>query len=467
MALLWVSVSSPGESSKGVGLREGVFVIEECAEGELAALVGYHWRVKTPTSRLLAACCAAAILVQTSACTLVRFDKRSVYRYEEPFAVEDEAFRRSLSNFGVAMVGGNRAEILNNGDEIFPGITAAIAAARTSVNLESYIFNDDKAGKIIADALMDAARRGVEVRVLVDGTGSKFSGALLARLRQAGVKTAVYRPIRLWTLHKIARRTHRKIVVVDGTVSFTGGFCIGEKWLGNANSPQEWRDMMVRATGSVSAQMQAIFSENWTFATGEILAGDRFYPPIAPAGDVAAQAIRVSHGDSSSLAAMLYFVAIQSARKSIHIQNAYFVPTPQIRKGLIEAARRGVDVRIMVPGRHMDQPLVRTASRRHYGELLTAGVRIFEYSRTMMHNKNFVIDGIFSTIGSINFDARSIHENAEDSLAFYDRDFGARMEAVFAADERDSREITYESWRRRSLEQRLAEIVSSFFEPLY
>jgi cardiolipin synthase A/B len=433
----------------------------------VATIVGYHWRVKTSTSSLLAACCAVAILVQTSACTLVRFDKRSVYRYEQPFAVEDEAFRRSLSNFGVAMVGGNRAEILNNGDEIFPGITAAIAAARMSVNLESYIFNDDKAGKIIADALMEAARRGVEVRVLVDGTGSKFSGGLLARMREAGVKTAVYRPIRLWTLHKIARRTHRKIVVVDGTVSFTGGFCIGEKWLGNANSPQEWRDMMVRATGSVSAQMQAIFSEDWTFATGEILTGDRFYPPIAPAGDVAAQAIRVSHGDSSSLAAMLYFVAIQSARKSIHIQNAYFVPTPQIRKGLIEAARRGVDVRIMVPGLHMDQPLVRTASRRQYGELLQAGVRIFEYSRTMMHNKDFVIDGIFSTIGSINFDARSIHENAEDSLAFYDREFGARMEAVFAADERDSREITYESWKRRSLEQRLAEIVSSFFEPLY
>ena len=446
-------------------MREGFFVIG----GSAARQIGYDGRVNSPNprARLLAGCFAMAILVQTSACTLVRFDKRSVYRYDEPFAVEDDAFRRSLSNFGFTMVEGNRAEILNNGDEIFPGITGAIAAATKSVNLESYIFNDDKAGKIISDALMAAARRGVEVRVLVDGTGSKFSGSLLARMRTAGVKTAVYRPIRLWTLHKIARRTHRKIVVVDGTVSFTGGFCIGEKWLGNANGPKEWRDMMVRATGSVSAQMQAIFGEDWTFTTGEILTGDRFYPAIPAAGSVSAQAIRASHGDSSSLAAMLYFVAVQSARKSIHIQNAYFVPTPQIRKALIEAAKRGVDVRIMVPGRHMDQPLVRTASRRQYGELLTAGVRIFEYSRTMMHNKDFVIDGIFSSIGSINFDARSLHENAEDSLAFYDRDFGARMEAVFAADERDSREITYKDWKRRSLEQRLAEIVSSFFEPLY
>ena len=408
-----------------------------------------------------------ALLLQTSACTLVRFDKRSVYRYDQPSAVADGAFRRSLGAFGFAMVEGNRAEILNNGDEIFPAMTGAIREARSTVNLESYIFKDDKAGKLMADALMEAARRGVEVRVLVDGTGSKFSGPLLERMRSAGVKTAVFRPIRLWTLHKIVRRTHRKILVVDGTVSFTGGFCIAEQWLGDAGSPREWRDMMVRATGPVSAQMQAIFSENWTFATGEILAGDKLYPRIAPAGDVAAQAIKMSRGDASSLAAMLHFVAIQSARESVYIQNAYFVPTPQMREALKHASRRGVDVRITVPGRHMDQPLVRMASRRHYGDLLTAGVRIFEYSRTMMHTKASVIDGTFSTIGSINFDARSLHENAEASFAFYDRGFGARLEAVFAADERDSREITYAGWKRRGLEQRLAEIVSSLFEPLY
>jgi cardiolipin synthase len=398
---------------------------------------------------------------------MVRFDKRSVYQFDRPFAVEDDAFRRSLGAFGFAMVDGNRAEILNNGDEIFPAMTEAIRAARMTVNLESYIFKDDRAGKIIADALMDAARRGVEVRVLVDGTGSKFSGPLLDRMRQAGVRASVFRPIRLWTLHKIARRTHRKILVVDGTVSFTGGFCIADSWLGDARNPKEWRDMMVRATGPVSAQMQSIFSEDWTFTTGEILAGDRFYPRIAPAGEITAQAIKVSHGDSSSLAAMLYFVAIQSARRSIHIQNAYFVPSAQIREALIQAARRGVDVRIMVPGRHMDEPLVRMASRLRYGELLKAGVRIFEYSRTMMHNKDAVIDGTFSIIGSINFDARSMHENAEESLAFYDRDFGARLEATFAEDEKGCREISYASWKKRGLEQRLAEIVSSAFEPLY
>jgi len=423
--------------------------------------------MNSSAQRLWKASALVALLLQASACSVLRLDKRSVYQLDHPFAVEDDAFPRSLSAFGHAMVEGNRAEILNNGDAIFAGMTRAIREAKATVHLESYIFKDDRAGKILAEALMDAARRGVEVRVLVDGTGSKFSGPLLARMRKAGVDARVFHPIRLWSLYKIARRTHRKILVVDGTVSFTGGFCIADQWLGDARNPQEWRDMMAQATGPVSAQMQAIFSEDWTYTTGEILAGDKFYPRIAPAGEIAAQAIKVSRGDSSSLAAMLYYVAIQSARKSIHIQNAYFVPSRQIREALIQAARRGVDVRIMVPGRHMDQPLVRMASRRHYGELLTAGVRIFEYNRTMMHNKDAVIDGIFSTIGSINFDARSTRENAEASLAFYDRDFGARLEAVFAEDQKHCREITYESWKRRGAEQRLAELISSLFKPLY
>jgi cardiolipin synthase len=421
-----------------------------------------------PVSRSILICFALlALLVQTSGCTLIRFDKRSVYQLDHPFAVADDSFRRSLSAFGFAMVEGNRAEILNNGDAIFPAMTRAIRGAKVTVNLESYIFKDDKAGDIVAQALMDAARRGVEVRVLVDGTGSKFSGPLLARLRQAGARTAVFRPIRLQSILKLPRRTHRKILVVDGTVSFTGGFCIADQWLGDARNPKEWRDMMVEATGPVSAQMQSIFSEDWTFTTGEILAGDKFYPRIDPAGEVAAQAIKVSRGDSSSLAAMLYYMAIQSAHRSIHIQNAYFVPSRQIREALIQAARRGVDVRIMVPGKHIDEPFVRMASQRHYGELLRAGVRIFEYNRTMMHQKDAVIDGLFSTIGSINFDARSLIENAEESLAFYDRAFGAQLEAVIAADEKYCREITYEGWRKRGIERRLAELISSFFGPLY
>ncbi len=417
--------------------------------------------------RLRALGALGALLVLASGCSLVSLDKRSAYRYDHPLAVEDAAFRRSLDGFGNAMVGGNRAEILNNGDAIFPALTEAIRNAKESVDLESYIFKDDKAGGIIAAALIDAARRGVEVRVLVDGTGSFWSGALLARLKQAGVKAYVFHPIRLWSLYKIGRRSHRKILVVDGRISFTGGFCIADQWLGDARNPDEWRDIMVRATGPVSAQMQAIFGENWTYTSGEILAGDKFYPRIEPAGDVPAQAVKMSHGDSSSLAEMLYILAIQSAKKSIHIQNAYFVPDAQICNALIQAAKRGVDVRVMVPGRHIDMPLVRMASQSSYGDLLQGGVRIFEYSKTMMHNKDAVVDGIFATIGSINVDQRSLRENAEESLSFYDRGFAADLEATFAADEKNCQEITYARWRHRGLHQRLAELVSGFLQPLY
>ena len=418
-------------------------------------------------SSAAAAAAALALLLSSTGCTLNRFDQRRVYHLAHPLAVSDEAFGRSLSAFGFALVGGNRAEIYNNGDEIFPAMIAAIGDARLSVNLESYIFWDDNAGAPVAAALMDAARRGVEVRVLVDGTGSKFSGAMLQRMRHAGVHTAVYHRLLLKNLHKIVSRTHRKILVVDGTTSFTGGFGIGEWWLGDAREPAEWRDIMVGATGPVSAQMQAVFSEDWTYTTGEILAGEKFYPAQQPAGGVAGQAIKVSRGDSSSRAAMLYYVAIESARRSIYIQNAYFVPGRQLRDALSAAARRGVDVRLMVPGHHMDQPLVGMTLRRHYGRLLRAGVRIFEYDRTMMHNKDAVIDGVFTTIGSINFDPRSLHENAEESLAFYDRDVGARMEAVFADDQRYCREITLASWKRRGFQSRLGEVFAGFFRPFY
>jgi cardiolipin synthase len=407
-----------------------------------------------------------AVALCSQGCTLLSF-KRSVYQFDHPFGVKDPAFRRSLDTFGNTMVGGNSAEILNNGDEILSSMASAIRDARVTINLESYIFKNDKAGEIIAQPLIEAARRGVEVRVLVDGTGSSHSGPILDRMRLAGAKVYVFHPIGLWSLYNIGWRTHRKILVVDGAASFTGGFCIADNWLGNARNPKEWRDMMVRVTGPVSAQMQAIFSQDWTYTTGEILAGEKFYPRLAPAGSVEAQGIKVSRGDSSSLASIFYVVAIKSAEKSIHIQNAYFVPDPQIRQALIDAAKRGVDVRIMVPGRHIDMPLVRMASRRHYGELLQAGVRILEYNRTMMHQKGAVIDGLFSTVGSINFDGRSLRANEEDSLAFYDSGFAARLEATFEDDEKHCREVTYQSWKKRGLEQRLAELVSVFFQPLY
>ena len=423
-----------------------------------------------PRFRLLPLLLLLLCGVGTSGCTfvsnIVGSEKRDVYKFDRPFTVDDPSFRRSMDTLGTAMVGGNEAELLKNGDEIFPAMTRDIRAAKKTVNLETYIFQPDRAGRQFADAMIEAAKRGVEVRFLVDGWGSKLKG-LKEELEKAGVHVRKYRPLRLFTIYKMSRRTHRKILVVDGRIAYTGGLGIHERWLGNTRNSNEWRDTQVRVVGPVVAQMQAIFSEDWTYTTGEILAGEGFYPKIENAASMQAQAIKASRGDSSSLAKMLYYVAIKSAAKSIHIQNAYFLPDKQVREALVTAVERGVNVQIMVPGRHIDLPMVRFASWLHYGELLKGGVHIYEYQGTMMHNKTMVVDGLYSTIGSINFDSRSMSRNAEESLAFYDRRFAANMETMFADDKKRCSEITYREWDNRGLAQRLAELVFWIWEPYY
>jgi len=286
-------------------------------------------------------------------------------------------------------------------------------------------------------------------------------------MKQAGVKAYIYHPVRLWSIYRVGHRTHRKILVVDGLVCFTGGVGIEDRWQGNARNPNEWRDVHVRAAGPVAAQMQAVFGEDWTYTSGEILAGDQFFPEIKPAGTILAMAIKSSPGDSSSLAEMLYYMIIQSAEKSIYIQNAYFLPDAHIREALVAAKKRGVDVRIMVPGKHIDVKPVRLASRLHYDDLLEANIKIYEYADTMMHSKTAVIDGIFSLVGSINFDTRSKRINAEESLGFYDRGFAARLHANFENDMKHCQLVTYEMWAKRGPGQRFFELFSWLFEPLY
>jgi cardiolipin synthase len=425
--------------------------------------------LNTPRARRSISLAAIAVLALAltllSGCTSTS-TKRRIYHFNHPEPPAEQAFRRSLDSFGNVVVRGNRAALLKNGDEIFPAMIKEIEGAKRTVSLESYIFSDDKAGGMVTNALVDAARRGVEVRVLVDGTGG-HPGKLSDQMKQAGIDIRVYHPVRPWSLLRIGQRTHRKILVVDGTVCFTGGLGIEARWLGNARNPNEWRDTQVEVWGPVAAQMQAIFGEDWTYTTGEILAGDKFYPPIEPAGNLEAQAVKVSRGDASSVAKMLYFVAIQSAVKTVHIQNAYFLPDPQIREALVKAVQRGVDVRVMVPGKHIDVPVVRIASRGHYGELLKGGVKIYEYLPTMMHSKTAVFDGIFAIIGSINFDTRSMEKNAEESITFYDRGFAAKVEAMFEEDMKHCREIDYDRWQRRGIDDRFFEIFSGLFTPFY
>jgi len=355
---------------------------------------------------------------------------------------------------------------LRNGDEIFPAMTRDIRNAGRTVNLETYIFQPDEAGRQFADAMIAAAKNGVEVRLLVDSWGSKL-GDLEKPLKDAGVRVRTYRPVRLFSIYKVGRRTHRKILVVDGAIAYTGGLGIDKRWLGNARNTKEWRDTQVRVEGPVAAQMQAIFSEDWTYTTGEILAGDKYYPQIKKADSVVSQAIKASRGDSSSLSKMLYFVAIKTSNERLWVANAYFLPDKQVRDALVAAVKRGVDVQIMVPGRHIDLPMVRSSSWRHYGELLQGGVKIYEYTPTMMHNKTMVVDGIYSIIGSINFDTRSMSRNAEESLAFYDRGFARKMEEMFENDKKRCEQITYSIWKHRGMPKRLAELVFWIWEPYY
>ncbi len=405
-----------------------------------------------------------------SGCTLINnlvgSEKRDVYKFDHPFNADTPAFRRSAEALGFPMVEGNEALLLQNGDEIFPAMIGEITNAKKTVNLESYIFEPDAAGRQFTDAMIAAARRGVQVRLLIDGWGGKLK-QFKKELEAAGVMAEKYRPVRLFSIYKVGNRTHRKILVVDGRVAYTGGLGIDKRWMGNARNQYEWRDTQVRVEGPVAGQMQSIFAEDWTYTTGEILAGDDYYPENPKIGSLRAQAVKASRGDSSSLSKMLYYVAIQSAEKSIHIANAYFLPDKQVREALVAAVKRGVDVQVMVPGSHIDLPMVRFASWSHYGELLKGGVHIYEYVPTMLHNKTVVIDGIYSTIGSINFDTRSMNSNAEEALAFYDRGFAAKMEGMFQNDKKSCREITYEQWDDRGIHRRIIETMSWIWEPYY
>ena len=405
-------------------------------------------------------------VVSLTGCSALFSGKRTDYDYRPDYGVDSSEFRRSLDVLGTEMVPQNSATLLENGDEFFPSMLEAIRSARASVNMEMFIFNKGKIATEFAQAMSAKAREGVEVRVLLDDWGS-HPHELADQMKKAGVKLEWYKPLRIYAIYKVGDRTHRKILTVDGKIGYMGGVGIDDRWAGNASNPKEWRETMVRVDGPVVAQLQSIFMEDWVHTTGEVLSGEKQFPHIPASGQMLAQAIRSSRSDQSSMAKLLYYMAIQAARKTIWIENAYFVPDGQVRRGLVEAAGRGVDVRVVVPGPHIDIPMVRMASRFHYGELLDGGVKMFEYQPTMIHNKVMVVDGIWSTIGSINFVNRSMKKNAEANVAIYDRGFAAIVETMIRADLEKSKEFTKRMWKRRGLLARFGEAVFWLFSENY
>ncbi|HVE65534.1 MAG TPA: phospholipase D-like domain-containing protein [Thermoanaerobaculia bacterium] len=423
-------------------------------------------RTDFPARRRLAAAAFLLALIPLAGCSYLFGDKRTSYDYKPAYGVDSAEFRRSLDVLGTEMVPHNKATLLQNGDQFFPAMLQAIRDARRSVNMEMFIFDDGEIAGEFARALSEKAREGVEVRLLIDDYGSHL-GALEDQMKAAGVKVREYKPLRIYTIYKIGNRTHRKILTVDGKIGFTGGVGIDDRWRGDARNPKEWRETMVQVEGPVVAQLQSIFMEDWVHTTGEVLHGERQFPPLPAAGEVLAQAIRSSRTDPSSMAKLLYYMGIQAARQRIWIENAYFVPDGQIRRGLVAAVARGVDVRVLVPGRHIDVPIVRQASRFHYGELLDGGVKIYEYRPTMLHNKVMVVDGIWSTIGSINFVNRSMKKQAEANVAIYDRAFAELVEKTIAADLEKSEQFTRARWEKRGLLARLSETVFWLFSENY
>lgn len=389
------------------------------------------------------------------------------YHMRHQFGVSDVAFLQTMHALtGAPLSEGNRVDVLCNGVEIFPSMLAAIRAAKKTINLEFYIFWDGKIGRTFAEALAERARAGVQVKIILDAVGSAtMSGQLIDFLGRNGVDLEWYHPLRWYTLSRFNHRTHRKLLIVDGCVGFSGGVGIADNWLGDADSRDHWRETMVRVEGPVVTQMQFAFMDNWVKSRGELLTGLDYFPEVERAGTQVTQVIKSSPSEGSSTVKLLYIISIVSATKSIYISNAYFVPDRDTIRALEGAVRRGVDVRVIVPGEKTDVPIVRQASRVHYEWLLNRGIRIFEYQPTMMHAKTMTVDGLWSTVGSSNFDDRSFRLNDEVNVNIYDAGTAKRMEEIFFEDLARSREITERKWLRRGTFDRVKEKIANVLRP--
>lgn len=357
---------------------------------------------------------------------------------------------------GPAIVEGNTVRVLNNGDEIFPAMLDAIRAARTTVTFDTFIYWSGDIGAAFAEVLAGRARAGVKVHILLDWVGSRAADArLLEEMQEAGAEINRYHPPHWYHLGRLNNRTHRKVLVVDGGIGFTGGVGIAPQWTGNAQDPAHWRDMHFRVEGPVVAQMQAVFLDNWIKSTGFVLHGPEYFPPLREAGSLPAQMFSSSPSGGSESMHLMYLLAVTAAQRQVDICSAYFVPDRLTIRALVDARRRGVGVRVIVPGRRTDQWIVRKASRALWKPLLVAGVEMHEYLPTMFHCKAMVVDDVLVSVGSTNFDNRSFRLNDEANLNVYDPGFAREMRAVFERDLAASRQVTLRQWRRRPLRERL------------
>jgi cardiolipin synthase A/B len=392
----------------------------------------------------------------------LRHRREGAFGYDLGSTVEvgsPDFLRAAEALTGAPISEGSDVELFVNGDQIFPAILETIRGAQRTLTLETYVYWQGDITQEIADAICERAKAGVEVKVLLDALGSALMDtSQFDEMETAGVAVHRFRTIRPYTLRRLANRSHRRVLVADGKIGMTGGVGIAQEWTGNAQDPDHWRDTHVRVRGPVVRHLQGSFAEHWLEATGEILAGEDYLPHLEPSeGGGQMQLVRSKSGVGDTNVETLYYLAIASARKSLDLTSAYFVPRPAFTDALAEAAERGVEVRILVPGPHIDKPFVRVAGRDSYAELLEAGARIFEYQPTMLHAKTLVVDGAWSSVGTVNFYNRSFQLHDELILGVWDEHFAGLLTERFEEDIGRSDEITAERWSQRGIASRAAE----------
>jgi cardiolipin synthase len=414
---------------------------------------------------------AILITVVVTCCATILFlnlragEKQIRYQLEHRFSVEDPQFLRAIGQLlGPAILPGNEVKALHNGDEIFPAMLDAIRTAQKTITFETYIYWSGDIGRQFSDALCERAENGVKVHVLLDWVGTgKIDGKYLEQLKAAGVEVERYHPLRWYTLARINNRTHRKLLVVDGKIGFTGGVGIADQWAGHAQSAEHWRDSHFQLTGPAVAQMQAAFNDNWIKTRAAALYGEDYFPALDEVNDSLAQVFKSSKGEGSESVRLMYLLSIASATKDIRLEAAYFVPDDLSIETFVAARKRGVNVEIIVPGPVTDAKFVQSASRSRWGELLDSGVEIYEYQPTMYHCKVMIVDNLWVSVGSTNFDDRSFRLNDEANLNIYDAAFAAEQLAVFEEDKRNSRLVERAKLKNRSRLAKITDAVAGAF----
>jgi cardiolipin synthase len=386
------------------------------------------------------------------------FTPRIDYRVSAPLRPDSDDFLHVIqATCQAALHHHNAIEILTNGAQFYPAMRDEILKAEASVNLEAYIFTPGAAADMLIDAMITRARAGVDVRLVLDSIGSALmTGEPARRLREAGCTLEFYQPLKWYRLHRLNNRTHRELLIVDGRVAFTGGAGVADWWLKPVGDRPAWRDTMVRIDGPIVTALQGVFAENWLECCGEILTSPREWPRRHdPAGPTEAMLVKSSPSDRATASRVVFQMLIDGAVSDIAISTPYFLPDRALRRSLVRAARRGAEVRVVVPGPLTDQRLVRLASRRLYGELLESGVRIYEYRPSMTHVKALLIDRTWAIVGTTNFDNRSFEHNDEVNVAFREAAVTTRLRSDFESDLAASEEITLANWKGRSWFEKL------------